>query len=206
MEVVAEREAKKEISAYAYSDESFINYKIENIIDKYSNTVFRLAFAKTKNKEMAEDIFQEVFIRFIKRKREFENIEHEKAWFIRVTLNCCKDLWKSAWLRHTVPLEEYQENIETTNSNEDLNEVKVEINHPMSINTDSNEDVYIAVMSLPEKYRVPIHLFYYEELSVAEISKVLKVNKNTIASRLKRAREILKKNLDDGGCYDRFKG
>jgi len=71
MEVVAEREAKKEISAYAYSDESFINYKIENIIDKYSNTVFRLAFAKTKNKEMAEDIFQEVFIRFIKRKREF---------------------------------------------------------------------------------------------------------------------------------------
>jgi len=181
MGVAAKREVEAVISTDAYSNDSCINDKIENIIDKYSNTVFRLALAKTKNKEMAEDIFQEVFIKYIKRKRVFESTEHEKAWIIRVTLNCCKDLWNSAWLRHTVPLEEYQENRATTNS---------------------NDDVYLAVMNLPEKYRIPIHLFYYEELSVAEIGMVLKVNKNTIATRLKRARETLKTNLHEGGCYD----
>ena len=202
MGVAAKREVEAVISTDAYSNDSCINDKIENIIDKYSNTVFRLALAKTKNKEMAEDIFQEVFIKFIKRKRAFESTEHEKAWFIRVTLNCCKDLWNSAWLRHTVPLEEYQENKATTNSNEDVNKVKGETYHQIPMTTDNNEDVYIAVMSLPEKYRIPIHLFYYEELPVAEIGKILKVNKNTIATRLKRAREMLKKNLDEGGYYD----
>jgi len=181
MGVVVEREAENVMSVDVNINDSSINDKIESIIDKYSNTVFRLALAKTKNKEMAEDIFQEVFIKYIKRKRVFESTEHEKAWIIRVTLNCCKDLWNSAWLRHTVPLEEYQENRATTNS---------------------NDDVYLAVMNLPEKYRIPIHLFYYEELSVAEIGMVLKVNKNTIATRLKRARETLKTNLHEGGCYD----
>jgi len=181
MGVVVEREAENVMSADSNINDSSINDKIENIIDKYSNTVFRLALAKTKNKEMAEDIFQEVFIKYIKRKSVFESTEHEKAWIIRVTLNCCKDLWNSAWLRHTVPLEEYQGNKATTNS---------------------NDDVYIAVMNLPEKYRIPIHLFYYEELSVSEIGMVLKVNKNTIATQLKRAREMLKTNLHDGGCYD----
>ena len=203
MGVAVERETKNVLPADTFINDSSIDDKIESIIDKYSNTVFHLALATTKNKEMAEDIFQEVFIKFIKRKRAFENVEHEKAWMIRVTLNCCKDLWKSAWLRHTVPLEEYQENNNTiSDSNEAMNKVKGEIYHQMSITTDNNEDVYIAVMNLPEKYRIPIHLFYYEELSVAEISTVLKANKNTIATRLKRAREILKKDLDEGGYYD----
>lgn len=157
------------------------NDEIETIINKYSNMVFQLALAKTKSKEMAEDVFQEVFIKLIKKKRKFENKEHEKAWIIRVTLNCCKDLWNSAWVRHTVPLEEDYEN---------------------KITMDSNQDVYEAVMKLPEKYRIPIHLFYYEELSIAEIGMALKLNKNTVATRLKRAREILKEKM--GGYYDGF--
>jgi len=202
MGVVIEREVEKVSSADANTSDSFINDKIENIINKYSNTVFQLALAKTKNKEMAEDIFQEVFIKFIKRKRVFESTEHENAWIIRVTLNCCKDLWNSAWLRHTVPLEEYQENKATMDSNKEAIKFRGETYQQISITNGNNEDVYIAVMNLSEKYRIPIHLFYYEELSVAEIGKVLKVNQNTIATRLKRAREILKKKLDKEDFYD----
>ena len=79
---------------------------IEGIIDKYFNMVYKLAFSQTKNKTDADDVFQEVFLRYIKSNCKFENSEHEKAWFIRVTINCCRKLWSSAWFRHTVPLDE----------------------------------------------------------------------------------------------------
>lgn len=169
---------EKSISIERYSKD-----EVEVFVDNYSNTVYQLALAKTKNQQMAEDIFQDVFLKLIKKKKVFENKEHEKAWIIRVTLNCCNDMWKSAWQRHTVPLEEY---------------------HEYKITTEINEDVYAAVMNLPEMYRIPIHLFYYEEMSIAEIGKGLKLNKNTVATRLKRARESLKEILKDGGCYEGF--
>lgn len=186
------------------SNASIQNEEIEIIIAKYSNTVYKLALAKTKNKETAEDIFQEVFIRLIRKKKVFENEDHEKAWIIRVTLNCCKDLWNSAWIRHTVPLEEYQENIAAMSSDENVNRVKSGTNYQTSVITDDSDDVYMAVMDLPDKYRIPIHLFYYEELSIAEIGKILKVKNNTIATQLKRARTILKTKLNDGGWNDGF--
>lgn len=178
------------------------NDEIELLIEKYGNTVFQLALAKTKNKETAEDIFQEVFMKLIKNKKVFENGDHEKAWIIRVTLNCCKDLWSSAWFRHMVPLEEYQENLNISDSNGKTKKFDGEENFCMDIVADNNEDVYAAVMNLPEKYRIPVHLFYYEELSVSDIAMIMKTNKNTISTRLKRAREILKKTLYEGGIYD----
>lgn len=157
--------------------------EIEVLIEEYANMVFQLALAKTKNTQLAEDIFQDVFLKIIGKKRVFKSKEHERAWILRVTLNSCKDLWKSAWMRRTVPLEEYKA------SKKD---------------TDGNEWVYEIVMELPEKYRLPIHLFYYEEFSVEEIGKILKLNKNTVATRLKRAREILKGKLEKEGVFDGF--
>ncbi|GAE90481.1 RNA polymerase sigma factor [Acetivibrio straminisolvens] len=72
---------------------------VENVIRSYSNMVYRLAFSQTTNKSDADDIYQEVFLRYIRKRPQFETEEHRKAWFIRVTVNCCKKVWVSAWIR-----------------------------------------------------------------------------------------------------------
>lgn len=156
------------------SDNEYIEYILQN----YSNMIYRLAISITKNKTNSEDIMQEVFVRLIKKRPAFENQEHEKAWLLRVTINCSKKLIYSAWNRHTVSL------------NEDLKFENEEVN-----------DVYSVVMKLPERYRKVIHLFYYEDLPIKEISKILNSSEGTIKSRLSRAREILKTKMK-GGEWD----
>jgi RNA polymerase sigma-70 factor (ECF subfamily) len=147
---------------------------IENIIDTYSNMVYRLAFSRTRNKSDADDIFQEVFLRYIKNNFTFENEEHRKAWLIRVTINCSKNLWASAWVKKTQALDE-------------------------NIIFETEEGTYLhhELMKLPIKYRTVIHLFYYEDLSVEEISNILQRKSSTIRTQLTRARRILKEILKE---------
>ena len=147
-------------------------------IEKYSLRVYRLAYSLVKNKSDADDIHQEVFVRYITSKPAFENAEHEKAWFIRVTTNLCKNLWKTAWKRKVISLSEYEERIE----------------NGIGYKEDSIIDV---VKLLPQKYRVVIHLFYYEEMSIEEISKVLDLNPSTVRTHLTRARRKLGKILEE---------
>ena len=154
---------------------------IKVILKNYSDMVYRLALSQLKNKADAEDVFQEVFVKYIKTDKTFETDEHIKAWLIRVTVNCCRKLKKTAWFKHTVPLEEWS--AELTNEGE----------HEKS-------EVYYAVMELPPKYRTIIHLFYYEDMQVNEISSVLNMKQSTIVSQLRRARNILRKKLK--GEYD----
>lgn len=148
---------------------------INNMIEKYSNMVYRLAMARTRNKEDAEDVFQEVFLKLSKKLPNFESETHEKAWLIRVTVNLTKNLFRSAHFKKIVPLEE---------------ELKFE-DKEMS-------NVYFQVLSLPNKYRTIIHLFYYEGFSIKEIATILNTNENTIKTRLSRAREQLKSKLEGG--------
>lgn len=147
-------------------------------IEKYSLMVYRLAYSLVKNKSDADDIHQEVFVRYITSNPVFENAEHEKAWFIRVTTNLCKNLWKTAWKRKVISLSEYEEQIE----------------NGIGYKEDSIIDV---VKLLPQKYRVVIHLFYYEEMSIEEISKVLGLNSSTVRTHLTRARRKLGKILEE---------
>lgn len=154
--------------------------EIETMVKRYGNMVFRLALVKMKQKETADDIFQEVFIKLIKLRNRLDSCEHEKAWMIKTTLNCCKDMWKSAWVRRIV-----YEQLDSTC--EDSNMIE------------KDDGIYTLVLKLPDKYRVIVHLYYYEEFSIKEISEMLKMNGNTISTRLKRARDILKKELVKGG-------
>ena len=151
-----------------------MDYKNEVIIslNKYSNMVFRLAFARTKNNHDANDIMQEVFLRYMKNKKEFKDEEHKKAWLIKTTINCSKTLLTSAWFRKTTSLED--------NIVEELKE---------------KSEVYYALLKLSKKYRTVIHLFYYEDMSIAEISSLLNVKESTIKSQLNRARNKLKEIL-----------
>ena len=148
---------------------------LEMMIEKYSNMVYRLALTRTKSKENSEDIFQEVFLRLARKMPNFENEEHEKAWIIRVTINCSKNLLNSAFLKNTT-----------------------EMKDDIVFETKERHDIYYAVQELSIKYRTIIYLFYYEGYKINEISKILKINENTIKARLARARGKLKEKIKGG--------
>ena len=146
-------------------------------VEKYFDTVYRLAFSRTRNKDYADDILQDVFLRFIKTDTEFETEEHIKAWLIRVTLNCTKSLYTSSWFKKTVELSE-----------------------DLVCETEEEGDVYYATQSLPPKYRTVVHLFYFEDMPISKIAEYLNTKESTVKSQLHRAREMLKEKLK--GEYD----
>ncbi|WP_353094902.1 sigma-70 family RNA polymerase sigma factor [Tissierella praeacuta] len=154
-----------------------IDESIDNIVKTYSNMVYRLAFSHTRNKSDADDIFQEVFLRYIKNKPKFETEEHRKAWLIRVTINCAKKLWASSWIKKTQPLTD-----------------------EIAFETEEDNNLHYELKKLPIKYRTVIHLFYYEDLSIEEISHILKQKPSTVRTQLTRGRrklkEILKEDYD----------
>ncbi len=150
-----------------------------DMTEKYFNTVYRLAFNQMKDKEMAEDVTQDVFLKFLNYGKEFESEEHVKAWLIRVTINACKNVFNSSWYKKSAPLDE---------------------NIP--IEDKEISDIYKAVTNLPKNYKAVIHLFYYEDMTVAEISKALKTKESTVKSQLKRGREMLKKTLKGGSDFE----
>ena len=149
----------------------------EEAYQKYGDMIYRLAFSRVQNKMDAEDITQEVFMKYMRQKGKFIDEEHVKAWLLRVAINSSKSLFSSAWRRHYASLEE------AINS---------------GIQMEEKSEVYYAVMRLPEKYRIVIQLYYYQELSVAEISKIIGKKETTIRSQLKRARKKLQEMLKEG--------
>lgn len=148
---------------------------MKEILDKYSDMVYRIALTRCRNKENAEDVFQDVFVKFSEKLPKFENEEHEKAWFIRVTLNLTKNLLTANWNTKVVGLDE-----------------------DIMVENEETSDIYSAVMALPDNYRMVIYLLYYEGYKVKEIANILSINENTIKTWLMRAREILKKNIEGG--------
>lgn len=154
------------------STRSFSQEQAEEVIAKWSELVYKLAFARLKNRGDADDVYQEVFLRYVKRALVFESREHEKAWFLRVTINCCKKLWASSWRRRSVPLEE-------------------------SLQADTPENHYLAeeLKKLPCKCSTVLRLFYWEDMTVDEIAAMLSLRPGTVKSRLFRGRELLRNRL-----------
>ena len=150
----------------------------EEMIKKYFDMVYKLALSQTGDFHHGEDVCGDVFLKFLQAKKKFESEEHVKAWLIRVTINSAKGIFSTSWHKKTVPLEE---------------DIMAEMPQEES-------EVYEEVLRLPKKYRAVIHLFYYEDMSIAEISRVLNINSSTVRSQLHRGREILKKKLK--GEYD----
>ncbi len=148
---------------------------INEIIEKYSDMVYRIALTRCGCIENAEDVFQEVFLKLNQKNPKFENEEHEKAWLIRVTINLTKNVNNSSWNKKVVTLDEN-----------------------MSFETKDQSEVFSAVCELPQNYRTVIYLFYYEGYKVNEISKLMDKNEGTIKTWLYRARETLKTNLKGG--------
>lgn len=155
--------------------------EVNRAMNLYADTVRRLCMIHLKSYHDSEDIFQTVYLKYVLSSVNFENEEHEKAWFIRVTINACKDFFKDFFRSHTVPLEEL------LHEQEDL--------------TPDNSEVLDAVLSLPAKYRDVVYLHYYEEYTAVEIARILRKNKNTVYTLLTRSKQLLRERLggDDHG-------
>jgi len=148
---------------------------IETAVQEYTQMVLNIAYTYTKNTCDAEDIAQDVFLALYRNMWKLRSREHIKAWLIRVTINKSKNYSKTAWVRKRgeMPREESRKDPEP------------------------QTDLLDAVLSLDEKYKIPIYLMYYEGYSINEISKVMKEKPATIGTRLKRGREILKERLGE---------
>lgn len=151
----------------------------DRAVERYSDMVRRLCMIHLKNYADTEDIFQAVFLKYVLSSVSFESEEHEKAWFIRVTINACKDLLKSFFRSRTVSLDEIAE-------------------QSSEMPTDDQE-VLEAVLSLPQKYKDVVYLHYYEGYTAPQISRILGKNVNTIYTLINRSRQLLRDKLGGDG-------
>lgn len=158
------------------SNEMGKNEYLAILVNKYADMVLRLALTHLGNLADAQDVCQEVYIKLFKHQRPFNDAEHEKAWIIRVTINTCKDVIRSPWKKWFSPVEEI----------------------PLPIEHIESMEVVSFVLKLPRKYRMVIHLYYYEGYKTAEIAELLNRNEGTIRTQLKRAKELLKAKLMGG--------
>ena len=146
----------------------------EQVIRSYSDMVYRLAFARTGTRHDADDVYEEVFLRYLKKKPKFQSEEHRRAWLIRVTINCSNTFLTSAWQRRVQELPE-----------------------DLPFRQEEDYQLYGQLQQLSAKYRSVIHLFYYEEMSVEEISEILHRKPSTVRTQLTRAREQLRQILKE---------
>ncbi len=163
----------------------------EQVMKFYMPMVYRIAFARLGSPHEAEDITQEVFLKYFRADIQYNNEEHRKAWLIRCAINCTKTLVTSAWFRHRAS-DEGLENMESMEENGDIPGSDGDIDR-----IEQKNAVMSAVMKLPEKYRTVIHLFYFEDMSVAQISKATGIREATVKSQLSRARDMLKPMLKE---------
>lgn len=146
--------------------------EFREIIERHQDTVYKIAFSQLRNKSDTDDAFQDVFIKYLEKAPVFVDGEHEKAWLIRVTINTCKSVLRSPW-----------------------HKAKVYIPDAFRSESADYDELLDAVLRLPPKYSIPLHLYYYEEYSGAEIAGILGIKEATVRTRLRRAREKLKTEL-----------
>lgn len=151
--------------------------KLQELVTLYQDNLFAVAFNICKNAQDAEDVVQDTFIRYYTLKKEFDSRQHIRAWLIRVTINRAKNVNHTFWRRNKLSLEDYMETL--------------------SFETRESENLFETVMKLPEKYRIVIHLFYYEDYSVNEIADILKISESNVKVRLSRGRRLLREALKE---------
>ncbi|HJC00196.1 MAG TPA: sigma-70 family RNA polymerase sigma factor [Candidatus Flavonifractor merdavium] len=142
---------------------------LRQVMERYGDIVYRLALAQTHSSHDADDVFQEVFLRYLRAAPAFREEEHRKAWLLRVTVNCCKKLHGSFWRRHTVALSE-----------------------ALPAQNPEEGELLGLLEGLPQKYRAVLHLYYYEGYATEEIAAILGRSPGTVRSQLSRGRALLR--------------
>lgn len=147
--------------------------QLEEAYDTCAAAVYRLAMVYLGRHADAEDVTQETFVRLLCRAPAFSGREHQKRWLLQVTANLCKDQLRGFWRKQVTTLED-----------------------TLPAAPAREREALDAVLALPDKYRMPIHLYYYEGYSVAEIAEILKLGQSAVKMRLKRGRELLRPELE----------
>lgn len=166
--------------------------EFEDIVRCRSAMVYRLAFSRLRNVADAEDVCQTVFLRLYNAAPTFADAEHERAWLLRTTVNCCKDLHRSAWRRHVAADE--QAKAAATRS---MDEAALRQQSGEDAQNRLAERIGTAMEALSAKQRTAIHLFYFEELTCDEIAETTGERPATVRSHLRRARKTLQRLLGD---------
>lgn len=148
---------------------------VKELFEQYRNNLYAAAFNICGNAADAEDVVQDTFIQYYLLKKEFDNEQHIRAWLIRVAINKAKNTNRTFWRRNKVPLEDYMETL--------------------TFETLESGELFETVMKLPRKYRIVIHLFYYEDYTVHEIADILRITESNVKVRLSRGRVMLKEKL-----------
>ncbi|WP_413465991.1 sigma-70 family RNA polymerase sigma factor [Metabacillus litoralis] len=159
---------------------------LDDLMDKYGNSILQLAYFYVGNKEVAEDLTQEIFVKCYQKLDQYQKKSSIKTWLWKIAINHCKDYLRSWHYKHIVVSNEQDLH---TSSQE--NEVEHQV-----IQKYEDEQLVKTVFRLPDTYKEVIFLFYFEERSIKEISNLINVNQNTIKTRLKRAKEMLKECLE----------
>lgn len=152
------------------------NQEYERIVTAYADIVYRVALSYSNSKQDAEDVLQNTFLKLLVHEPSFRDEEHIRRWLIRVAVNQCNSLFGSYWKKHVSSIETCTEE--------------------PSFESADYSDLYHAVHELPAKYRIVIHLFYYEGYSTREIASLLHILDATVRSRLAQARKLLKQQLE----------
>lgn len=150
---------------------------VEMLVERYHKNLFAVAFNVCKNREDAEEVVQDAFIQYHLKRLDFQSEEHIRAWLIRVTINKAKNAARTFWRRHRTSLEETMA--------------------ALTFDDQESERLFEAVMALPQKYRIVVHLFYYEDYSVHEMAELLSLSESNVKTRLSRARAMLRDTLKE---------
>lgn len=153
---------------------------VEMLVERYHQNLFAVAFNVCKNREDAEEVVQDAFIQYHLKRLDFQSEEHIRAWLIRVTINKAKNAARTFWWRHRTSLEETM----AASTFDDFDDQE-------------SERLFEAVIALPQKYRIVVHLFYYEDYSVHEMAELLSLSESNVKTRLSRARAMLRDTLKE---------
>lgn len=146
----------------------------ENYAKAYMTDVYRMALSCCGNVHDAEDVTQTAFMKLLESDKSFESDEHVKNWLLRVVINESRTLTRSVWKRRVDSLEDAPE---------------------PSFTMKERSDLWYAVRELAPKYRMAVHLYYYEDYSVREIAAITGTTESTVQTRLQRARKQLEQKL-----------
>lgn len=150
---------------------------VQELMEKYRHNLYAVAFNICKSPDDADDVVQETFIQYYITKKDFDDEQHIRAWLIRVAINKAKNVTNTFWRKNRVSLEEYMETL--------------------AFESTEDSDLFESVLKLPEKYRIAIHLYYFEDYSTGEIADILKISLSNVKARLSRGRMLLKEALKE---------
>ncbi|WP_066392852.1 sigma-70 family RNA polymerase sigma factor [Neobacillus mesonae] len=159
---------------------------IDEIMNRYGQEILKLTYSYVNNKAVAEDLTQDIFVKCYKNLHTYNGKSKLRTWLWRIAINHCKDFLKS-W---------YNKNVVITEEAPAMNVTKKEMVEEKVIQKEVDDQLITAVMSLPIKYREVIYLHYYEDMQIKEIALLTEVSNNTIKTRLRRAKELLKERLE----------